>query len=230
MIEGIDFAWGSVTPAQLKAAGKHFVCRYVSTVGNTKNIRPSEVQAYKANGIGIVIVFETTASRALGGFIDGRSDALSALRQVVAAGGPHDAVIYFAVDFDATQAQQVAINRYLQGAASVLGKMQTGVYGGYWVVKRALDAKVCTYAWQTYAWSGGQWDPRAHIQQYSNGHQIGGANCDLDRATKADYGQWWRQAPPNPAPKSDVLPGPNPKPKWFWLALKQFLANRRGAH
>jgi hypothetical protein len=57
----------------------------------------------------------------------------------------------------------------LSGAGSILGKDHVGIYGGYYPVKRALDAGVCKYAWQTYAWSGGQWDPRAHIRQNKNG-------------------------------------------------------------
>ena len=33
--------------------------------------------------------------------------------------------------------------------------------------------------------------------------------------------------PPPPKPPKGVLPGPVPKPAWFWASLKQFLANRK---
>ena len=46
---------------------------------------------------------------------------------------------------------------------------RTGAYGGYYVIKRAFDAGKITWGWQTYAWSGGQWDARAQFRQTSNG-------------------------------------------------------------
>ena len=226
MREGVDYAWGDPGTKALKAAGKTFVCRYVSTFGNTKNITANEAKTLTSAGLDLAIVFETSAARALMGRQAGRNDATSAQKQVVAAGGPADSVVYFAVDFDATLAEQTAINDYLAGAASLLGKDKVGVYGGYWVVKRALDAGVCKFAWQTYAWSGGRWDPRAQLQQYQNGVRIGGVSCDLDRATVDNFGQW-NYKPPVVVPITPkTLPGPSPKPAWFWAALKQFLANR----
>lgn len=187
---GIDYAWGNPSVDALKKAGVKFVCRYVSTPGNSKNLRASEVTAFKAAGIKIVVVFETTASRALAGRAAGENDAKVAVSELAQVGAPDDAVVYFAVDFDASEAQQAAVNAYLSGAASVLGKDRVGVYGGFYVVKRALDAGVCKFAWQTYAWSGGHLDPRAHIYQYSNGHTLAGVSCDYDKALKDNFGQF----------------------------------------
>ena len=67
------------------------------------------------------------------------------------------------------------INAYLDGVASVIGRNRTGAYGGYYVIKRAFDAGKITWGWQTYAWSGGQWDPRAQFRQTSNGITAGGS-------------------------------------------------------
>jgi len=128
-------------------------------------------------------------------------DAKDAAAQAKSCGMPAGRPIYFAVDFDASSSQQSAINAYLDGAASVLGKNRTGIYGGYNPVKRALDGGHCAWAWQTYAWSGGKWDSRAQLQQYSNDHTIGGVGLDYDRSTKNDYGQWKvgvSPAPPQP--------------------------------
>jgi len=45
------------------------------------------------------------------------------------------------------------------------------------------DRNVCRWFWQTYAWSGGQVHPATHILQYSNGHRLGGVDCDYNKAT-----------------------------------------------
>jgi Domain of unknown function (DUF1906) len=187
--EGVDYAFGRPSTAALKAAGVRFVCRYLSH-SPSKNLTHSEARRLSDAGIWIVVVWETTARRALDGRSAGAADARVARDQARACGMPEDRPVYFAVDWDASSGQQSRINAYLDGAASVLGKARVGIYGGYGPVKRALDGGHATWAWQTYAWSGGRWDHRAHLQQYSNDHTVGGVDCDYDRAEKDDYGQW----------------------------------------
>jgi len=189
MPEGIDYAFGRPTMAALKSAGIKFVCRYLSH-SPSKNLTAAEARKLTDAGIWIVVVWETTAKRALDGHAAGAADAEDARAQARGCGMPDDRPVYFAVDWDASSGQQGAINSYLDGAASVLGRDQVGIYGGYGPVKRALDGGHATWAWQTYAWSGGKWDSRARLQQYSNGHTIGGVDCDYDRAKADDYGQW----------------------------------------
>lgn len=189
MPEGIDYAFGRPAVAELRDAGVRFVCRYMSH-SPSKNLTAAEARELSDAGIWVVVVWETTAQRALDGHAAGIDDAMDAQRQALACGMPSDRPIYFAVDWDATSGQQAAINAYLDGAGSVLGWGRVGIYGGYGPVKRALDAGKAHWAWQTYAWSGGRWDPRAQLQQYSNGHTLGGVGCDYDRATTSDYGQW----------------------------------------
>lgn len=192
MIEGVDCA-SSVTAdaaAGLKAAGRGFVCRYVSTIGNPKNLTAAEARRLKAAGLDVVVVFETTADRALAGRPAGVADAKAALAQAVACGMPSGRPIFFAVDFDVSSGQKARVISYIAGAASVLGKHGTGVYGGLGAVKAVLDAAVCSFAWQTYAWSGGVWDRRAQLQQYENGQTLAGLSVDFDRAVSIDYGQW----------------------------------------
>lgn len=191
---GCDFAASPPKPDALKRAGVRFVCRYLSTPGNPKNLTVGELVGCRAAGLDVVVVFETTAVRALGGQAYGVEDAKAAQEQLVGL-GLTDAPVYFAVDFDAKESIQPTINRYFNGAASVLGVDRVGVYGGYWVVRRCLDARVCRYAWQTYAWSGGRWDPRAHIRQFRNGVRVAGIQVDLDESRATDFGQVTRPAP-----------------------------------
>jgi hypothetical protein len=187
---GIDHAWGRPGPAALKKAGAHFVCRYLSHDTTGKNLTKAEASLLSDNRIWIVVVWESTSDRALAGHSAGVADAQAAVAQARACGMPAGRPIYFAVDFDATAAQQAAINAYLDGAASEIGRDRVGLYAGYYVIKRAFDAKKITWGWQTYAWSGGHWDSRRHIEQYSNDHKINGVGVDYNRATRSDYGQW----------------------------------------
>lgn len=196
-IPGVDYAWAPhPSPAALRAAGKRFAARYSST-DPSKDLTPDEAAALAAAGIWSVLVRESTAKRAAAGRAAGAADARAALRTADAAGMPGSRPIYFAVDFDA---EPLAVVPYFQGVASVIGVARTGVYGGYRVVKYLLDHGLATWAWQTTAWSAGQWDPRANIRQGGT-TRIGGADCDLDTALTSDYGQWM----PGRVPEEDEL-------------------------
>ncbi len=208
MIFGLDYAGGRPSPSAIVAAGASFVCRYLSDGGAelpAKLLVPDEAAGLRAAGIDIVSNWETTADRMLDGYSAGVDDAGAALAQVLDCGGRRDRPIYFSADFDATPAQQAPINAYLQGCATVLGASNVGVYGGYWVVSRALDAGVAAYAWQTQAWSGGQQDPRiAILQDNAAGYAtVDGVQCDMDWALITDYGQW------SYVPKGDTVTAPN---------------------
>src|SRR3954447_6953182 len=102
-IFGVDYSAGfsSATPSAVKRAGARFVCRYLSTPGNPKNLTRGEARLHQAAGLQIVTVFETTAGRALRGRAAGIVDARAAIAQLAAVGGPKGAPLYFAVDFDA---------------------------------------------------------------------------------------------------------------------------------
>jgi hypothetical protein len=56
------------------------------------------------------------------------------------------------------------------------------------------------WGWQTSAWSGGNWDPRAQLQQFSNSHRVGGVECDYNHGLGRDFGQWRAQHIPPPSP------------------------------
>lgn len=195
---GLDYAWGTISPAEHKAVGSSFACRYLS-YDPSKNITPKEADELRGGGISIVLVWETTANRALSGFAGGQSDAMEARIQANTVGFPNNRPIFFAIDFDASESQQAAINEYFRGVANILGVSRTGVYGGYWPVKRLFDASLVKYGWQTYAWSGGMWEQRAKLRQYSNDHTVAGVGCDYNNTIDADFGQ-------------DNFAGPTPPP------------------
>jgi hypothetical protein len=188
-VKGIDYAFGRPSPSVLRSQGYKFVARYLS-YDSGKNLSGSEARALRSAGVDVVVVWEAGGTDALNGYNEGRSQAQAAESQAKALGMPAGRPIYFAVDFDASAGQQGALNSYFDGVASVLGRGRTGVYAGYYPVKRLFDAGKVGYAWQTYAWSGGQWDNRAQLRQVHNGITVDGVDCDLDEAVHADFGQW----------------------------------------
>jgi len=213
MTAGVDYAFNPhPSISALHGAKVAFVCRYISQSAvndtNGKNLTPPECKALKDGGIKICVVVEEGASMMLGGHSQGVASARHA-DAVVSALGMKGLPIYFAADFDATEGQQAPINAFLDGAATVIGGGRVGVYGGFYVVKRALDARKAHYAWQTIAWSGGQWDRRAQLRQGLS-FTLGGASVDHDQAMSGDYGQWPRPAAPKPpAPARPDAPGVN---------------------
>ena len=202
---GLD--WSVAHPPSdkaLAAAGVTFACRYLSH-NPSKNLKLLEADHLSSLGIDLVVVWETTANRALAGHDAGVADATEALRQANHLGMPEDRAIYFAIDFDATAHQlQNEITEYFQGVNEVLGAARTGVYGGFRQVGAMFDAGLVSFGWQTYAWSAGHWDARAQIQQYKNDKSIGGVSVDFDRATADDFGQWSIQLGDFPEPERSV--------------------------
>jgi hypothetical protein len=193
---GIDIAWATPNVAQIKATGATWVARYFSN-DITKNLTGSEVQQYSAAGLGIVVVWESTATRALQGFAAGADDAKAARAQRSMVGLPDTVPIHFAVDTDTTWG---AVAAYFQGAVSVLGLDLVGVYGGLHVIEGAHSYGL-RYLWQTVAWSGGVWASYATIRQPGGTTLAGGA--DFDTAETPDFGQYPRPEVDMPATDAD---------------------------
>ncbi len=185
MTYGVDYPWSKPAAAALRDAGVSFVMRYLSK-DPSKNLTLSEANALAAVGIWCGVVWETTAGRALDGRAAGTADAREAVRQAAACGMPSTRPIYFAVDTDTTWSRVAA---YFQGVRDVLPAEQIGVYGGIRIIAAAADSGLVSWYWQTEAWSGGRWDPRAHIRQAGMA-RIGGVEVDNNTATQNDFGQW----------------------------------------
>ncbi|WP_433659397.1 glycoside hydrolase domain-containing protein [Nocardia sp. CA-128927] len=190
---GLDYAAARPGGAAIRAAGFDFVVRYLSDGGVTlpgKLLTPAEADDLRAHGVSIAANWETTATRMLDGYGAGVVDARAGLAQVLRCGGRPDRPIYFSADFDVTPQDQQRINTYLDGAATVLGRANVGIYGGYWSVSRALDAGSASWAWQTDAWSGGNVETRRNMHQTLRQQVVGGVVCDVNEAETTDFGQW----------------------------------------
>jgi hypothetical protein len=194
MTTGVDYSFSHPSPSAVRTAGAAFVARYLAPVNTdtaAKVITAAEAEQLHAAGLAIVLVWESTATRAASGRSAGVADARAADAQARALGA--DGVpLFFAVDFDATSSQLAAsgaVRAYAEGWASVLGGERSGVYGGYTALSTLMSAGICRYGWQTAAWSGGRWYSGAQIRQGSAG-SIGGHSVDWDTAITSDYGQW----------------------------------------
>ncbi len=192
-MKGIDFSWARPGGAAIKAAGNEFVMRYVPYPGDGgKGLTAAEVEDYRANGLDIGLVFESTAARHLAGFGAGAVDGLQSMKSAKALGFPDDCAVYFAVDFDASADQMTIIDDYQRGAASILTAARVGIYGSYRVIDLTSLSNT-TWLWQTYAWSHGQEHPRRHVYQYENGVTLNGGEVDLCEAYGTEQGLWKAQ-------------------------------------
>ncbi len=194
--QGVDYmsTQDAARVAALKASGLGFVCRYYDGSGGTsaKCLDAAEAQALIAAGLQIFTVFETAPTDvAYFSRARGRSDGDAARTAAQAAGQPARFPIFFAVDYDASDADLVGpITEYFNGVNERLaGAYPIGVYGSF---------RVCQFAkahwpavprlWQTYAWSGGQKADGLDLYQYQNDLQIGGVSVDRDEAYVAGWG------------------------------------------
>ncbi|MZQ81783.1 DUF1906 domain-containing protein [Paenibacillus sp. 5J-6] len=187
------------TAAAFVKDGYSFVARYLVPSGY-KALTKSEAQRISQAGLEIVSVFETTASRALGGRNAGLADGATAVQVAHQLGQPAGSCIYFAVDFDATSAQMATVVAYIRAASEATPEYTTGVYGSYAVMEAVKKAGACSRFWQTYAWSGGKKSTFINIYQYLNDVSENGIQIDHDES----YGSegWWNTLPPVTYPLS----------------------------
>jgi hypothetical protein len=178
---GLDYSAGRISGVDVADAGHKFVMRYLWFPGQRHAyLTAEEARDLRAAGIAIGLIFESIANRAVQGWDAGVADANIAAAQLADVGAPADQVIYFTIDFDASEGQQPAIDDYFRGAASVVGIDRVGCYAGYWPLSRLLDSGLVRYGWQTLAWSGDNREARAALFQNGDQATVGGVECDIN--------------------------------------------------
>jgi hypothetical protein len=189
---GLDEAWDRAPALVIKQAGFDFIIGYVSEDSTGKNITAPEIKDALMNGLDVCLVYEYSPMAAINGSSRGFMDGVKAAQYAHNLGAPNGVCIYAAVDFDAVPSQMSHVVEYLAAFSGQCHRANyaAGVYGSYDVVNAALNNAVADFGWQTYAWSGGKWDPRAQIRQTLNGQHVAGHDVDFDTATTFDYGQW----------------------------------------
>jgi hypothetical protein len=206
-MEVLDYSKSRPDPKKVKALGYGAVARYL--FASTKGITKAEAIAIRAAGLGLVVVYESYARRAIEGWAVGVADGKTALALARNIGFPENRPLYFAVDFAPTVVELVYIDAYLKGAASVIGLSRVGVYGSYAVVEHCHSVQSARWYWQTYAWSGGRVSVHTHFLQYKNGQVVAGALVDLNKSKQADFGAWM-PVTTAPVPVKPVINPPKP--------------------
>jgi hypothetical protein len=212
---GIDCAGRPFGPAVAKNSPYSLICRYLSDGGNSlpgKLLLPEEAKSYVDNDVAVVSNWETYANRAREGYSAGHSDAINAWNRHKACGGPDNVVVYFSVDYDAPESDQVAINAYFQACVDYLGVQSVGVYGGYWVCKRVKEAFPGVHIWQTKAWSGSNVHPDVNLLQRIGFVTVGGVQCDVNEIRTPGSAGAWQDIPVVPAPVVPEVVVPQPDP------------------
>jgi peptidoglycan hydrolase-like protein with peptidoglycan-binding domain len=150
----------------LLAAGYRVVGRYLDEhAGGTlnKRIQPGELDTIFRNGLRIFPISEYSAgSASYFTYAQGYQDALDAHTAAAGYGFNLNTVIYFAVDYDATQADvRDHIIPYFTGVAGALGtqgkRYVPGIYGSRNVCARVAAAAYTRWSFiagMSYGWSG----------------------------------------------------------------------------
>jgi hypothetical protein len=160
---GFDFSWTKPDPDAMADAGYEFAIGYVSP-NPAKNLSARQVAAYQDAGIGVGLVWESTAGRALDGRAAGEQDGRAAEAQANALGYPDDAVIFFAVDKNTTRADRPAIRKYAE-AFNEATRRPVGIFGEADVIDHFVTPgePPVRYGWQTSAWSKGRVSDKADL-------------------------------------------------------------------
>lgn len=222
----IDYSTLRPSIELLQAAGVTAVGRYLGRDCEPgyncirKNLTLPEKDALLAAGIEIWLSSEYAADAAAGGAHEGTIDGELASRQLHDLGmaAPGTAV-YYAVDFNipdyapslpndvaSARAKLGPVADYFDAIHATHPNHEVDGYGGYWAIRRLLDAGLIKRGWQTLAWSGGNVDPRADILQLIR-QIFGAADVNIHEAKSPDFGQWPRPVVPKPLPPAVITDG-----------------------
>lgn len=206
---GIDYAWGRPDPEHVAALGYRVVARYLSH-DPSKDLTAGELADLLREHVDVVVVWETTANRALSGHPGGLADGQETHRRLAQLHAPAWVAPYAAVDFQPSPAQLPAVLGYFDGFREGVGGRRVGGYGSYRVIRAGFDGKHIDLGWQTRAWSGTPpaIDPRACLYQNARVVRIDGVTCDIDEVRRPDVGGWLSHpalSPMNPSRKRHTM-------------------------
>jgi len=194
MALGIDASTDcSPIAGTLAAAGLNFVGRYYANSGR-KRLGASEYQVLRTVGLKVVAVWEDgrPTSAAYFSYAKGVDDGSSAYHDALSIGQPVGTPIYFAIDYDATDADLGGvINDYLKGIAVGLKSAANGsddhpigVYGSGATCRFAILRKLASYTWlaMSSGWRG--FDFADWNVKQSEGETFGNTETDSDESSE----------------------------------------------
>lgn len=183
----------------IMANGRTFVCRYYANSGK-KRLTSTEPQNLRGKGLTVVVIWEDgrPTSASYFSFTKGVDDGTSAYHDALQIGQPSNTPIYFAVDYDASDAELAAgINDYFNGlalgiktAANSGPENPIGVYGSGATCRFALSRGWARYTClaMSSGWRGYDF-PDWNIRQ-STGTTYGSIEVDFDESSSNDFGSF----------------------------------------
>jgi hypothetical protein len=167
LAQGIDLPNDARDVSQeLKGSRLDFIARYYrDPASRWPTLSAAEAKAVSSIGMRLVAVWEWHSHRPdYFTQASGYADAVAAHRQAKGVGQPQGSAIYFAVDFNAQDADiRGAVDPYFRGVATGLRaaaqgapEYRVGVYGSGAVCDYLKRARLAEYAWlsNSTAWSG----------------------------------------------------------------------------
>lgn len=205
---GCDYSWEVPTAEQIKSVGYTFAMRYLSWEPS-KNLKPLELLALHSLGLGVGLVWESTANRALSGAAGGAVDGAAAGAQARALNVPASVPLFWAFDDDdrGYYNPMPTLRAYGNAFAHASGHFAFP-YGS----SRVID--YFGAGWQTEAWSGSYVSPHAYLYQRAGGARIPGTD---ENVLFNSYALWLPQSKP-PVPTTPALP-----PDWDQAAVDAYL-------
>lgn len=146
----IDYAWQHPDPAQVYAAGYTAVLRYVSD-DPSKDLSPLEASGLHAANLGIGLIFETTAQRALMSSTAGMADGHAMLMRLRELGAEIGTPALVNVgDWAPGVADVPAISAYYDAYRQQLAEYQPGAggYGTGWIILKLAQEWPLDLWWQ----------------------------------------------------------------------------------
>jgi hypothetical protein len=184
-----------------RAAGFRTIIRYLSPInpGGEKCIKPTEARAIAGAGLRLALVCEGWGDFAHGGISAGAGerDGAWCVRYAPSVGAPPGAVIYYAVDVDAsaTQIRQLVLPYFASIAKAHSGSpYKFGCYGSGAVCAAVEEAQSSSPMWLSCSlgWAGsrgylasGRWT----LRQFTPS-RVAGIDCDEDVAKNGEFGDF----------------------------------------
>jgi hypothetical protein len=223
--EGIDTAANISASAakKLKGNGISFVGRYLVPTTMSKSLKADEIKGLRDAGLAILLCWEIGASDVKGGAERGKSDGARAKELALSLGVPAGTAIYFAVDYEAVQAEFPTIEAYIRAAGEACYPYAAGMYCHAALADYLGSKGACKYFWQCCAWSYGRVSAYMSAYQYAwsgaaeskaMAAAVGIPAVDMDSAESLEAAGLWLP----PVTEYDDDPAPEPS-HWYDEAM-----------
>lgn len=146
---GVDFSYTKTPPAVVLAHGYTFIVGYLTEPPSSVGKRLLNPLDYVNAGLGVLLVWEQSATEANKGYDEGRRDGADARRDATLLGYPTYLPILAACDTNTTAANAQAQVQYMIGFAETCGVM--GIYGDVDILR--ATSGLWAIGWLPNAWS-----------------------------------------------------------------------------